>query len=329
MLKLQNQIALSRAGMFAGIALLFAAAPSCSRSQKPAAEKIATAPKTFASPDEAGAALVQAYKSGDRASLIAIFGPDAEEVLFSGDPVKDQDARQNFSAAFAAMHRWVPIKAGGEVLVVGEDNHPFAIPLGQNSSGQWYFDTAAGKDEILARRIGRGELTAIEACGALAEAEHDYFNTPHDGDPVKQYAKQLVSDPGKQNGLYWPASDGQSASPLENLGDLAKALGYANAGDKPQPFNGYYYRIITKQGDGAPGGAKEYIVNGKMTGGFAILAYPAEYRNSGIMTFIVGTDGVVYQKDLGEKTPEAATAITEYNPRDGWTPALMSDTTIG
>jgi Protein of unknown function (DUF2950) len=273
--------------------------------------------RTFASPAEAGAAFVAAAKSGDQAALLSIFGPGAKDVLFTGDPVKDKDALQDFVAAYGQMNRWNQIKPGGDILYIGADNYPFPIPLAQNSSGQWSFDTAAGRDEILARRIGKGELMAIAASGATATAEQQYHGQPHGGD-TKQYAQKLVSDAGTQDGLYWEAADGQAASPLGPLVEFAKAVGYTNAGEKPQPFNGYYFRILTKQGDKAPGGAKDYIVSGKMTGGFAVLAYPAEYRNSGIMTFIVGKDGVIYQKDLGEKTTDLAAALSEYNPGDGW-----------
>ena len=286
---------------------------SCSKPEKSQA-----AQKTFASPAEAGTAFVEAAKSGDQSALLSIFGPEAKDVLFSGDAVKDKNALQDFVAAYGQMNRWSEIKSGGEILFVGADNYPFPVPLGQNSSGQWYFDTAAGKDEILARRIGKGELTAIAACGFLVDAQQQYFNQRHGVDNVKQYAQRIGSDEGKQNGLYWPVSAGETPSPLSDLGDFAKAVGYTNAGDKPQPFNGYYFQILTKQGDKAPGGAKDYIVDGKMTRGFAILAYPAAYRNSGIMTFIVSKDGTVYQKDLGEKTADVAAAMAEYNPGDGW-----------
>jgi hypothetical protein len=278
--------------------------------------------RTFASPENAGAALLDAAKSGDQGTLLAIFGPEAKDVLFSGDPVKDKDAFQDFVVRYAQMHRWREIKAGGQMLYAGTDNWVFPIPLGQNPSGQWYFDTAAGKDEILARRIGKDELTAIVACTALAQAQDEYFSQTHDGDKVKQYAQKLISDEGKQNGLYWPVPAGQTPSPLGDVGDFAKAAGYTNAGIKPQPFDGYYFRILTKQGGKAKGGAKDYVVNGKMTGGFAVVAYPAEYRNSGIMTFIVGKDGVVYQKDLGEKTTDEGTSMMDYNPGDGWSPAV-------
>jgi len=302
--------------LFAPILLL----SSCNKSETPKA-----AQKTFASPAEAGTAFLEAAKSGDQDALVGIFGPDAKSVLFSGDAVKDKNALQDFAAAYAQMNRWREIKAGGEVLYVGADNYPFPIPLDKNSAGQWSFDTAAGKDEILARRIGKGELTAIAACGALADAQQQYFGQPHGGDTTKQYAQKFVSDEGKQNGLYWNAAEGQTPSPLGQLGDFAKALGYTNSGERPQPFNGYYFQILTKQGDKAPGGAKDYVADGKMTAGFGFLAYPAEYRNSGIMTFIIGKDGIVYQKDLGEKTSEVAAAMAEYDPGDGWNKVLGTD----
>jgi Protein of unknown function (DUF2950) len=297
----------------------------CGRPQSstPTPEARATPPaqRTFASPEEAGAALLDAAKSGDRTALAAIFGPEGEGVLLSGDTVKDKDTLQDFVAAYVQMHRWREIQAGGEMLYVGADNFLFPIPLGKNAQGQWQFDTAAGKDEILARRIGRDELTAIAACAAAAKAEDQYFTQTHDGDAVHQYTQKFVSDPGKQNGLYWPEAQGQPPSPLEAVRDFAKAAGYTSAGTQPQPFNGYYFRILTTQGAQAKGGARDYVVNGKLTGGFAVLAYPVEYRNSGIMTFIVGPDGVVYQKDLGESTATLAPTLNEYNPAAGWRPA--------
>jgi DUF2950 family protein len=278
--------------------------------------------RAFASPEDAGAAVLEAAKTGDQATLLAIFGPDAKEILFSGDAVQDQKNMRDFIAAYTQMHRWRKIKAGGEMLYIGADNFLFPIPLGENSHGEWQFDTAAGKDEILARRIGKDELAAIAACSALASAQAQYFKLTHDGDAVKQYAQRIVSAEGKQDGLYWPVSTGQVPSPLEDIYQFAKATGYGSSGGKPQPFNGYYFRMLTRQGERAEGGAKDYIVNGKMTAGFAFLAYPAKYRDSGIMTFIVGSDGVVYQRDLGENTTAAAEALAEYNPGDGWVPAL-------
>jgi len=267
---------------------------------KPSAEKVV--PKTFASPSEAGDALVAAAQSGDRAALLAIFGPGGEEILLTGDAVRDKASLADFVTAYTRMNRWGRIKAGGQTLYVGPDNYAFPVPLDQNPSGQWYFDTEAGKDEILARRIGKNELTAIAACEATAGSQKKYFSQIHDDRPVNDYAQKFISDPGKQNGLYWPATEGRP-SPLDELGDFGKVIA-ANAGDQPPLFNGYYYRILTQPGR------------------FAILAYPAEYRNSGIMTFVIGKDGVVYQKDLGEKTGEVALAMTEFNLADGWSPAV-------
>ena len=287
---------------------------SCSKSQKSAG----MAQKTFASPEDAGAALVTAAKSGDQTQLVEIFGPRSTEVLFTGDPATDKARLNDFATAYNQMHRWGGIKAGGQVLVVGAENVVFPIPLGKNSAGQWYFDTAAGKDEVRARRIGKSELTAMDATQALARAEQDYAEKTHNGDGVKQYAQKFVSDPGKQNGLYWPAADGETQSPLGQVGDFAKRQLSTNAGADAE-FNGYRYRILSK-GQTATG-VKDYLVDGKMTSGFAILAWPVEYRNSGVVSFLIGPDGTLYQKDLGEKTAEQAQKLTEYNPGDGWTPA--------
>jgi Protein of unknown function (DUF2950) len=314
-----KKIMASRIAIFATILALTFSLASCKKSVNASAENKAVQ-KTFANPAEAGAAFIQAAQSGDQAALLAIFGPDGKETLLSGDPVKDKNDLEDFVAAYNQMHRWREIKAGGEVLYTGADNYPFPIPLGKNPAGQWYFDTPAGKDEILARRIGRDELTAIDACHGIADAEQQYFDGKHDGDKAGHYTQKFVSDEGTQDGLYWPAAEGQPASPFEVVRDFAKAAGYTSSGDNPQPYNGYYFRILTKQGNMAPGGVMDYIVDGKMTGGFAAMAYPAEYRNSGIMTFIIGKDGVLYQKDLGEGTTAAAEALTEYNPGDGWSP---------
>jgi hypothetical protein len=270
--------------------------------------------RTFGSPEEAESVLLKAANSGDQGTLIAIFGPDSRAVLFTGDAATDKARLNDFVTAYNQMHRWSRIKAGGQVLYVGADNDPFPIPLGQDSSGRWYFDTAAGKDEILARRIGKNELTAMDASRALAGAERQYFQERHDGET--QYAQKLVSDPGKHNGLIWLASDGQASGPLAGIGDFAKILASSPGGTDPE-FNGYRYRILNK-------GAKDFIVNGKMTGGYAILAYPAEYRKSGITSFLIGDTGVLYQKDLGEHTAEMAAGMTNYNPADGWTPVDVS-----
>ena len=294
---------------------VIATLPSCTKSETVAAGD--EPQRKFDSADQAGTALLQAAKAGDQAALIAIFGPSAKAILFSGDPVMDQNALKDFATAYETMHRWGKIKAGGEMLYVGAENFPFPIPLQQNASGKWYFDTGAGMDEILARRIGRDELVAIAAVAALANAEQEYFNRADN--KVKQYAQKFVSDEGRHNGLYWYAPEGSTQSPLGQLGDFAKGAGYMMTDGKPQPFHGYYFRILTKQRD-SNGVLKDYVVNGNMTGGFAILAYPAEYQNSGVMSFLIGTDGVVYEKDLGKQTLDIASAMTEYDPGKGWKP---------
>src|SRR5271154_5195839 len=251
----RNQKALTaHITMFAVLFLAASLLVSCGKAESPKPEQT-----TFATPADAGAAFLAAAKAGDQSALLAIFGPDSKGVLFSGDAVKDKDALQDFVSAYNQMHRWREIKVGGEILYVGADNFPFPIPLGKNPSGQWVFDTAAGKDEILARRIGKDELSAIAACSAVASAQQAYFSQTHDGDKTKQYAQKFTSDDGKQNGLYWPVAAGQTPSPLEQVRDFAKAAGYTSSGDKPQPFNGYYFRFLTKQGDTAKGGEKDYL----------------------------------------------------------------------
>jgi hypothetical protein len=284
-------------------------------------EQAPSGPKTFASPDAAANAVYDAAKVGDGNALLAIFGPGATELLISGDPVQDKVARDKFAARYDQMHRWGKLKNGGVVLNVGAENYPFPFPLLRNSSGHWYFDSREAKEEILVRRIGDNELAAIDVLNAMADAQSEYFSQTHDGSNVHQYAQKFVSDDGKQNGLYWKAAENQPESPLGPLAANASAEGYGgNPQQGPQPFHGYLYRILTAQGEHAHGGAKSYIVKGAMTGGFAILAYPAEYRNSGVMTFIISRDGTVFQKDLGEKTSDIVKTMEEFNPDDTWSP---------
>jgi hypothetical protein len=216
------------------------------------------------------------------------------------------------------MHRWRKMPDGSQLLLVGADNFPFPIPLKEKSDGQWFFDTVAGKDEVLSRRIGRNELAVIDVCNAVADAQAEYFAQPHNGQPAKQYATKFISDPGKQNGLYWKSEEGQPASPLGPLAAFATTEGYTVKPDAHVPFHGYYFRMLQGQTNKAPSGAKDYMVNGKMTGGFAFVAYPAEYGNSGIMTFIVNQDDVLLQKDLGKTTTESATSMNKFDPDGGW-----------
>ena len=287
----------------------------CNTSKPPAPSP--TGPKTFATPEDAGAALVAATKTNDRNALLAIFGSGAEDVVSTGNTAEDKQQAENFTAAYQAMNRWRKQTDGSEVLLVGIDNHPFPIPLTKTSGGQWSFDIAAGKAEILARRVGDNELATIDVMNALADSQTQYLAQHHDG--VKQYALKFVSDDGKQNGLYWKSAPGQPRSPLGPLVAYASAEGLNLQAGKPQPFHGYLYRMLTKQGPDAKGGAKDYIVNGKMTGGFAFIAYPEKYGETGIATFIINQDGILYDKDLGNSTTETATSMTGFNPGKTWT----------
>jgi hypothetical protein len=273
----------------------------------------------FATPDDAASALLAAAKSDDQNSLVAIFGPDSKNLINSGDVVQDKNVGAAFVAGYAQMHRWRKMPDDAQMLLVGPDNFPFPIPLKKNADGKWFFDTAAGRDEVLNRRIGRNELAVIDVCNAAVDAQGEYYSKPHDGQPAKLFAAKFISDQGKQNGLYWQSADGQPQSPLGPLAAFATAEGYTANPEGHTPFHGYYFRMLKGQSDKAPGGAKDYVVNGKMTGGFAFVAYPAEYGNSGMMTFIINQDGVLLQKDLGKTTAETATAMTVFDPDSSWT----------
>jgi hypothetical protein len=281
--------------------------------------------KTFAAPKDAAQALYTAVKADDKSAMLAVLGSSASSIIESGDTVQDQNNRAGFLKRFDQMNRWEGVKNGEQVLYIGADNWPFPIPLKKTAGGQWYFDTKVGLQEILFRRIGKNELATIKVCRALADAQQDYFQQAHDGDTTNQYAQKFTSDSGKQNGLYWKTAEGQPESPIGPLVAFATAKGYGGQHDSPQPFYGYYYRILTAQGANAPGGAKNYIVDGKMTGGFAFVAYPAEYRNSGVTTFIVDQSGAVYQKDLGPNTEKIASEMQSYNPDATWVTAETGD----
>jgi hypothetical protein len=274
-------------------------------------------PRVFASPDDASNALRAAVKSGDQNTLLAIFGPNSAEIISSGDTVQDKTVANAFVAGYDVMHRWRKMPDNGQILLIGADNFPFPIPLKKNPGGQWFFDTAAGKDEILNRRIGRNELAIIAVCGAVADAQAEYFSQLHDGATTKQYAAKFISDPGKQNGLSWKSPDGQPEGPLGPLAASASSEGYSTEADAHRAFHGYFFHMLKGQTDKAPGGAKDYVVDGKMVGGFAFVAYPAKYGNSGVMTFIINQDGVLLQRDLGKTTTETATAMTEFDPDAG------------
>ena len=273
---------------------------------------------TFSSPAQASRALFLAAQAGDETALLEIFGPDGKEIISSGDPVEDKNSRDQFVQKYVEMNRLVEEPDGTVRLYIGAENWPMPIPLVNKSGGAWYFDTGAGREEILFRRIGRNEIAAIRVLQELVDAEKEYYSEPRDN-AVKQYAQKFVSDQDKHNGLYWKTSNGETESPIGPLVAYASSEGYAkdpNFGSGP--FRGYYYGVVTRQGKNASGGAKNYVVNGNMTRGFAFLAYPAEYGVSGVMTFIVNQDGIVHQKDLGPNTAELVKTLREYNPDKTW-----------
>jgi Protein of unknown function (DUF2950) len=288
---------------------------SCSKQEKPA-ETQTQAQKTFASPDDAAKGLVEAAKSQNQDAILAIFGPGSKDIIYSGDAAEDKGAFAGFASDYDVMHRWRKLQNGSQLLITGADNKVFPIPLKKNEAGQWYFDIQAGRQELLARRIGKNEIAAIDICVAITDAQRQYYSQRHDGG--NQYAQKFISDQGKQNGLYWPSTEGQPKSPLGPLIAYATAEGYKVQPNDHHPYYGYYFLMLNKQGPDAKGGAKNYIVNGKMTGGFAVLAYPAQYRDSGIATFMIDKNGVVFEKDLGKTTDEVAAAMTEFNPDKSW-----------
>jgi hypothetical protein len=286
--------------------LLTACFPARSLAQQPGQ-------KTFSSPEDASNALVMATQNNDQRAMLDILGPEGKQIVSSGDETEDANSRANFVQKYQEMHRLVKEPDGTTTLYIGAENWPTPIPL-VNQANSWYFDTEAGKREILYRRIGRNEMSTIRVCEELVAAEKEFYSTQHN-----EYAQKIFSDEGQHNGLYWEAAAREPQSPIGPLVARAIAKGYPKSLEgAPTPYRGYYYLILTHQGKSGPGGAKSYIVNGKMTEGFAFVAYPAEYRSSGVMTFIVGVDGVVYQKDLGKKTDAHAKGIKEYNPDSTW-----------
>jgi hypothetical protein len=252
----------------------------------------------------------------DEQSPLSILGPAGKDVTSSGDPVEDSDTRAGFVVKYQEMHRFVTEPNGTVTLVVGAENWPLPIPL-VNKNGAWYFDTQAAKDEILFRRIGKNELAAIEACGDLVDAQKQYYARAPEGF-AKTYAQKLVSDEGGHNGLYWHGANDEFASPINPLIAYARQNLPTDQVGEHVPFNGYFFRILTSQGPHAPGGARNYVANGRMTGGFAFVAYPTEYRSSGVMTLIIDQSGAIYEKDLGPDTTKLAQAMTAYDPDSTW-----------
>lgn len=281
---------------------------------------------TFASPEEAVKAMVEALNSNDLKALEAIFGPSRRDLLTTGDPVVDQSGRERFLKLYGEKNR-LEQTDDKVVLSVGNEDWPFPIPMVKKDA-LWHFDTQEGSEEILARRIGRNELDAIQVCLAYVDAQREYAFKDRDADGLLQYAQKFRSDAGLQNGLYWDVKEGEEPSPLGPQVAAAQEEGFMGkpTDAKPAPYHGYYYRILKGQGNDAPGGAYDYLAKGEMIGGFALVAYPAAYASSGVMTFMVNHDGAVYQKDLGRNTEKAAQAMTLFNPDDTWEKVAEKDT---
>jgi Protein of unknown function (DUF2950) len=298
--------------------LVFLMAVAWLLSSLPLAAQAVTGQKTFASPTAAAKALVEAARTGDPQQLVPVLGPQAQDLVSSGDPVADKQRLARLVKSYDTKHTFSIEAQGYEVLQVGPNDWPFPFPIVRDGL-QWYFDSSRGAEEIINRRIGRNELGAIAVCEGFVQAQVEYASKGRDGNASGIYAQRLHSDAGKHNGLYWVVAAGEPQSPMGPLVTSAAAEGYsAQDPGSPAPYHGYLYMILTAQGPDAPGGAKSYMVDGKLTGGFALIAYPAQYGVSGIMTFIVNQDGVIYQQDLGEKTGDLASQITAYNPDSSW-----------
>ena len=284
------------------------------------AKKQAPAPKqiTFASSDEAVKVFVDALKANDTKKVLSILGPGSEEIVSSGDPVADRNVKETFLKHYDEKNR-IEASAKKWVLYVGNDDWPFPIPVVKQGN-TYRFDTKAGKREMLARRIGTNELSAIQVCLAYTDAQRDYALKDRDSDGVLEYAQKFMSAPGTKDGLYWETKEGEQQSPLGPLFAAAQERGYEKAvsGGKPVPYYGYYYRILKAQGKSAPGGAYNYVINGRMIAGFALVAYPADYGNSGVMTFIVSHNGKVYERDLGKQSAQVGAKMTAFDPGAGW-----------
>lgn len=274
----------------------------------------------YATPLEAVVALAAAVKQQDDAALMKIFGSSAEDILHTEDPIQDRKALERFSAALDQKIALVRQSDGMVTLELGKDDFPFPIPLQKDAQG-WYFDSAAGREELLNRRIGANELHTLGVVRAFVEAQYEYAKDDPDGNGKADYAQRLMSTEGKQDGLYWPVAEGEAESPMGPLVAQAAEEGYSKesraAGNS---YHGYRYKLLTAQGDAAPGGTRSYLKDGALSGGFGLIAYPAEYGVSGIMTFIVNQQGIVFQKDLGEETARLATEINAYDPGPGWMP---------
>jgi hypothetical protein len=301
----------------AGLGFLFIALTACATSTTPPVKT--GSEESFISPEEAVNAFVTASRAGNKSELRRILGPQGDKLISSGDPVADKNGRGKFLAAYDDGHKLESDGENKKILVIGNEEWPMPIPLVRTSAG-WIFDTAAGEEEILNRRIGHNELVIIEICRTYVEAQREFSEQHQLPDGKVEYAEKFISSPGKHDGLYWPVSNGEEESPLGPLIADARTEGYVNAGKHAAstPYHGYYFKILKRQGSDAAGGAKNYAPKGRMTDGFAMVAFPAKYGDSGIMTFIVNQNGIVYQKNLGPHTAVIAEKMVAYNPDSGW-----------
>jgi len=320
MIRVMNRIKFSsmvRLGIVLGAAVLFVMLLSGTETFAAGGRSIKQL--TFASPEEAVRVLADAAMAKDRKAMLALFGSDAKGIIVSGDQAADKDLFDRFVAAFKEKNRIDTSTDNRVFLYVGNNEWPFPIPVVKKGE-RWVFDTKAGKAEILQRRIGRNELGVVQACLAYVDAQKDYARMVGQKDGLTEYARKFVSDPGTRNGLYWETKDGEEPSPLGIFMVRARTEGYRpkQAGGKPVPYHGYFYKILTAQGKNAAGGAYDYVVKDRMIGGFALVAYPAQYGVTGVMTFIVNQDGVVYEKNMGRNTAKTANAMKTFDPDDSW-----------
>jgi|KBSSwiStaDraftv2_1062776.scaffolds.fasta_scaffold319389_2 hypothetical protein len=275
--------------------------------------------QNFTTPEAAVQALVKAAQAKDKNALVRLLGPLGKPLVDSGDPVADKNARDDFLARYKAANSLDKSQPDKATLEVGDDKWPFPIPITQRD-GRWFWNSAAGTEEVVNRRIGENELSTIQSCLAYVDAQQEFYVRNVQKDPLQHFANKLISTEGKKDGLYWPTKEGESESPLGEEFAQARAEGYLQPGaQKGAPYHGYIYRMLVRQGPNAPGGAYDYLVNGELLGGFALIAFPAEYGSSGIMTFIVNHDGVVYSRDLGPNTQQVAMGTAEFNPDSMWT----------
>jgi hypothetical protein len=276
-------------------------------------------PDHYKSPEGAVKTLVEAMSENDEKKLSVIFGPEGKTLISSGDEVADKAAREHFLKAYREKNQLVKVSGHKAILEIGNNAWPFPIPIVKKRGDGWFFDARQGKAEILNRRIGKNELSAIQVCLAYVDAQREYASKDRDGHGVQEYAQKFLSDPGAKDGLYWETGEGEDQSPLGPLIGKARKEGYGKRpGNEPTPYHGYYYKILKAQGRHAPRGASDYVINGRMVGGFAMVAYPARYGSSGIKTFIVNQDGVVYEKNLGAKTVSVAQGMQKFDPEPGW-----------